>query len=176
MPAAARRPRLAGPFQQLVLTALVRLGRDTPVIDLRRYIEWTSGHWFAPQQLHTAIDRMLRRGWVTSWSRPPAGLTPWWLRPGPRLARIAARRFVTLTVAGRRALRLAVTPCDRLRRGLPGLGHEDRLYRSLGEPLFAPPRIVAARIRDAARRAARLAARALRQRRRAPRLVPWPPA
>ena len=176
MPAPARRPRLAGPIQQLVLAALVRLGPDTPLVDLHRHIEWRSGHSLAPQQVHTAIDRLVARGWVTSWRRPPARGLPSWRRPGPRLAPRAARRFASLTTAGRRALRLAVTPCDRLRWGLPGLGHEDRVYRQVGPILFGlPPRVIAAGARRAARWAARVAARASR-RRSPPRLLFSPPA
>src|SRR5689334_8901792 len=94
------RPRLAGPIQQLVLATLVRLGPDATVVEVHHHIEWRSGHWLAPQQVHTAVDRMVRRGWVTSWRRPPAGpFMPTWRRPGPPLAPRAARRFVSLTTA-----------------------------------------------------------------------------
>src|SRR5262245_5448888 len=95
-----RRPRLAGPVQQMILATLVRLGRDASVVEVHRHIEWRSGHSLAPQQVHTAIDRMLRRGWVTSWRRPPGRFVATWRRPGPPLAPRAARRFVSLTTAG----------------------------------------------------------------------------
>src|SRR5262245_1320620 len=102
-PRPSRRPRLAGPVQQMLLAALVRLGPDTAAVNLHRHAEWHSGHALHPQQVHTPIDRMVARGWVSSWRRPPAGrFTPAWRRPGPPLAPRAARRFVTLSTAGRR--------------------------------------------------------------------------
>ena len=121
--------RLLGPFQQQVLTILLRLGPDVTPMQIHFQIGWRTGRWVPPQQVYTALDRLVARGYATSWSRrPQSAYRPWWLRPGPRLPR-AARRFAAATTLGRRALRLSVQPGDSLRAGLPGLGHEDRLYR-----------------------------------------------
>lgn len=156
---ASRRPRLAGPVQQMILAALVRLGPDTSAVRLRRHIHRDGNHWLPPQQVHTALDRLVARGYITSWTRlPRQRYLAWWLYPRPDFPS-SSRRFVSLTTPGRRALRLATHPADALRHGLPGLGHEDRLYQRFG-PRLGPlsPAALAADARRLAGAAARRAA------------------
>ena len=126
--------RLVGPFQQQVLCVLARTARDTSARDIVLQIAWLTGRWASQRQVHMALDRLAARGYVTSWKRGRIHDFPLRdARPGPRWP-LAARRFVSLTVSGRRALRLSVTPVDELRAGLPGLGQEGRLYRFFGPP------------------------------------------
>jgi hypothetical protein len=154
-----RHPRLIGPVQQMILAALIRTGPHSTASQLQLWIAVDGGVWLPAQQIHTAIHRLALGGYVWSWSRLPAGrYLPWWTRPGPVHPR-AARRFVTVTTRGLRALRLATQPADRLRHGLPGFGHEDRLYRRI-RPGRCPPtaRELAADARRAAGKARRRAA------------------
>ncbi len=185
------RMRLAGPFQMQVLAALVRLGPDRYGIEVQRHVGAHTGRRVAQQQVYTALARLEIRGYVRSWRRPPLlelRADEW--RRGPRDP-ARPRRFFRLTVLGRRALRLAGLAVDRLRHGLPGLGHEDRLYRAALVPPppqpSSPPRRpdAAARARHAAARQARfmeIMARRLARLRllRLPRGLPgargcWPP-
>jgi PadR family transcriptional regulator, regulatory protein PadR len=134
-----RQMPLAGPFQQLVLAALIRLGPDVDVPSLRRHIREHSGRKFHPQQLYEALVRLEARGYARSLRRAPMHRArPWWNRPGPfRPGRL--RVFSSITVLGRRALRVSTAPVDALRHGLPGLGHDDRPWRNPTWPSMPEP-------------------------------------
>lgn len=134
-----RQMPLPGPFQMLVLSALVRLGPDRYGMQLHEHIEHRSGRRIAPQQVYTALARLEARGYVSSWRRRPLvemRRDEW--RPGLRERPVRPRVFHGITTLGRRALRLATAAIDRLRAGLPGLGLDERLYRH-DEPRAAPP-------------------------------------
>jgi PadR family transcriptional regulator PadR len=85
-----------GDFEQLILFALVRLGRDAYGVSIRRIrqeIEARAGRTVSPGALYTALDRLERRGFVASRLGEP---TP--ARGGKR------KRLYTLQPAGERAL------------------------------------------------------------------------
>jgi hypothetical protein len=137
--------RLAGPFQQLVMVALVRWPYGTYAAVVRDEIEARTGRRISLQAVHTTLGRLVGRGYVVTWSRPPMSVeftadrrvenqlhADLWV---PN----AACRFFRLVTPGRRALRLTLQAEDRIRPGLPGLGRAEQPYRSWGESL-APPR------------------------------------
>jgi PadR family transcriptional regulator len=82
-----------GDFEQLILFALVRLGADAYGVTVRREIEGRTGRAISPGALYTALDRLERRGLVSSRLGEP---TP--ERGGKR------KRLYTLQPAGERAL------------------------------------------------------------------------
>jgi DNA-binding PadR family transcriptional regulator len=85
--------RTIGDFEQLILFALVRLGSDAYGVSIRREIEGRTGRSVSPGALYTALDRLEKRGFVSSRLGDP---TP--ERGGKR------KRLYTLQPAGERAL------------------------------------------------------------------------
>jgi PadR family transcriptional regulator PadR len=86
-------PHTIGDFEQLILFALVRLGADAYGVTIRREIEMRTNRAISPGALYTALDRLEKRGLVTSRLGDP---TP--ERGGKR------KRLYTLQPAGERAL------------------------------------------------------------------------
>jgi PadR family transcriptional regulator, regulatory protein PadR len=86
-------PKTIGDFEQLILFALVRLGADVHGVPIRREIEERAGRAVSPGALYTALDRLEKRGMVSSRLGDP---TP--ERGGKR------KRLYTLQPAGERAL------------------------------------------------------------------------
>jgi DNA-binding PadR family transcriptional regulator len=86
-------PKTIGEFEQLILFALVRLGTDAHGVPIRREIEERAGRAVSPGALYTALDRLEKRGLVSSRLGDP---TP--ERGGKR------KRLYTLQPAGERAL------------------------------------------------------------------------
>jgi len=82
-----------GDFEQLILMALVRLGPEAYGVTVRQEIEQRTGRTISAGALYTALDRMEKRGLVTSRLGDP---TP--QRGGKR------KRLYTLEPAGERAL------------------------------------------------------------------------
>jgi len=82
-----------GDFEQLILLALVRLGPQAYGLTIRQEIEERTGRTVSAGALYTALDRMEKRGLVTSRLGDP---TP--ERGGKR------KRLYTLEPAGERAL------------------------------------------------------------------------
>ena len=82
-----------GDFEQLILFALVRLGADAYGVTIREEIEARTGRAISPGALYTALDRLEKRGMVSSRLGEP---TP--QRGGKR------KRHYTLQPAGERAL------------------------------------------------------------------------
>jgi PadR family transcriptional regulator PadR len=82
-----------GDFEQLILFALVRLGRDAYGVTIRREIEQRAARTVSPGALYTALGRLEKRGLVSSRLGEP---TP--ERGGKR------KRLYTLQPAGERAL------------------------------------------------------------------------
>ena len=82
-----------GDFEQLILFALVRLGTDAYGVSIRGEIEKRTGRAISAGALYTALDRMEKRGLVTSRLGDP---TP--QRGGKR------KRLYTLQPSGERAL------------------------------------------------------------------------
>src|ERR671937_695187 len=86
-------PPTIGDFEQLILFALVRLGADAYGVTIRREIESRTNRTISPGALYTALDRLEKRGLVTSRLGDP---TP--ERGGKR------KRLYTLQPAGERVL------------------------------------------------------------------------
>jgi len=82
-----------GDFEQRILFALIRLGNDAYGVTIRREIEARTARTVSPGALYTALDRLEKRGFVTSRLGDP---TP--ERGGKR------KRMYTLRPAGERAL------------------------------------------------------------------------
>jgi len=82
-----------GDFEQLILFSLVRLGDDAYGVTIRREIETRASRTVSPGALYTALDRLEKRGFVSSRLGEP---TP--QRGGKR------KRMYTLQPAGERAL------------------------------------------------------------------------
>ena len=55
-----------GDFEQLILFALVRLGADAYGVTIRREIEARTSRAISPGALYTALDRLEKRGLVSS--------------------------------------------------------------------------------------------------------------
>jgi len=106
-----------GDFEQLILMALVRLGPEAYGVTVRQEIEQRTGRTISAGALYTALDRMEKRGLVTSRLGDP---TP--QRGGKR------KRLYTLEPAGERALArvyeslraMATGMSARLRTAKPG--------------------------------------------------------
>jgi PadR family transcriptional regulator, regulatory protein PadR len=86
-------PHSIGDFEQLILFSLVRLGEDAYGVTIRREIENRASRTVSPGALYTALDRLEKRGFVSSRLGEP---TP--QRGGKR------KRMYTLQPAGERAL------------------------------------------------------------------------
>jgi DNA-binding PadR family transcriptional regulator len=82
-----------GDFEQRILFALIRLGADAYGVTIRREIEARTGRAASAGALYTALDRLERRGLVSSRLGDP---TP--ERGGKR------KRLYTVQPAGERAL------------------------------------------------------------------------
>jgi len=82
-----------GDFEQLILLAMVRLGPEAYGLTIRNEIEERTNRTVSAGALYTALDRMEKRGLVTSRLGDP---TP--QRGGKR------KRLYTLQPAGERAL------------------------------------------------------------------------
>jgi DNA-binding PadR family transcriptional regulator len=99
-----------GAFEQLVLLALLRLGRDAYGMTVRREICSRTGREVSLGAVYATLDRMEAKGLVRS--REVEGDQ----RRGGR-----ARRFFEIQARGRRALTETLASLDRLRADLPGL-------------------------------------------------------
>jgi hypothetical protein len=128
-----RQMPLVGPFQQLVLLAVVREGPDVSAATVRRRIECLTGRKVSINAVHTTLHRLVERGYLSTWSRPIFRWRPYvvgaWKTCSLSMLRNGARRFFNLLTLGRRALRLSLQAEDLIRAGLPGLGREEALYR-----------------------------------------------
>jgi len=86
-------PDSIGNFEQRILFALLRLGEGAYGVTVRREIEARTGRAVSPGALYTALDRLEKRGFVSSRLGEP---TP--ERGGKR------KRMYTLRPSGERAL------------------------------------------------------------------------
>jgi DNA-binding PadR family transcriptional regulator len=82
-----------GEFEQRILFALIRLGRGVHGVAIRNHLEERAGRPVSPGALYTALDRLEKRGFVTSRLGEP---TP--ERGGKR------KRLYRLQPAGERAV------------------------------------------------------------------------
>jgi len=100
--------RFLGEFEQLLLLSLLQLGDDAYTVTIRRTIEDQAGRSVSPGAIYTALERLERRGFVTSRFGEP---TP--ERGGKR------KKFYRIEAAGRAALRDAQDVQRRLSRPGP---------------------------------------------------------
>jgi PadR family transcriptional regulator PadR len=101
-----------GEFEQLLLLALVQLGADAYGARIRAVIEARTERLVSPGAVYTALDRLERRGLVSSWLGEPTAQ-----RGGKR------KRHYRLEPAGLMLLRRSRDALARMSRGLkPGLG------------------------------------------------------
>ncbi len=96
-----------GEFEQLVLLAILRLGDDAYGVTIRAELADRARRDIAPGALYTALERLEVKGLITSRMGDP---TP---QRGGR-----AKRYVTVTAAGRKALTRAVQTYERMLDGL----------------------------------------------------------
>ncbi len=96
---------LLGELEQLVLLAAIRRDDDAYAVSIRDEIEARSGIALSRSSVYVALDRLDRKGYVTSRFGDP---TP--ERGGK------AKRLFTVTAAGKRALAAADQAVARLRR------------------------------------------------------------
>lgn len=96
-----------GEFEQLLLFALLRLGEPGYGVTIRREIESRTGRRVSPGAVYTALDRLERRGLVSSWLGEPTAV-----RGGKR------KRFYQLEPAGREGLKRSREAMSRMVEGL----------------------------------------------------------
>ena len=96
-----------GEFEQLVLLALVRLGTNAYGMTIRREIEERAGRSVSIGAVYTTLDRMERKGYVSSHE---GEATP---ERGRR-----AKRFFRLEAPGEKALRESLRVVKAMRAGL----------------------------------------------------------
>lgn len=101
------RPESLGEFEQSVLLAIAHLGHEAYGVAIRQEIERRTGRDVAIGALYTSLDRIERKGYVTSRMSDP---TP---ERGGR-----SRRYFTLRPAGARALQRSREFLDRMWAGL----------------------------------------------------------
>jgi len=96
-----------GELEQLILLAILRLHDDAYGVTIRAELADRAGRDVAPGALYTALDRLEGKGLIASRMSDP---TP---QRGGR-----AKRHVTVTAAGMKALTRAVQAYERLLDGL----------------------------------------------------------
>lgn len=96
-----------GQFEQMVLLAIMRLGEDAYGLPIRRELEEQTGKPVARGALYTTLDRLEKKGYLTSRMGDPSP------ERGGR-----AKRFFQVTSPGVRALDEARNALMSLWRGL----------------------------------------------------------
>ena len=99
-----------GEFEQLILLAILRLGDNAYGVTIRAELMDRARRPVTPGALYTALERLETKGLLTSRMGDP---TP---QRGGR-----AKRYVTVTAAGVKALRRALQAYERLLEGLDKL-------------------------------------------------------
>ena len=102
-----KRPDSLGEFEQSVLLAIAHLAEDAYGVTVRREIERRTRRTIAVGALYTALDRLERKGYVSSSMSDP---TP---ERGGR-----SKRHFRLRAAGATALRQSRQRLDRMWEGL----------------------------------------------------------
>ena len=96
-----------GEFEQVILLAILRLRDGAYGVTIRAELADRAGRTVAPGAMYTALDRLETKGLISSRMSDP---TP---QRGGR-----AKRHVTVTTAGLRALTRSVQAYERLLDGL----------------------------------------------------------
>jgi len=96
-----------GEFEQLILLAILRRRDDAYGVTIRAELADRAGRTVAPGALYTALERLETKGLITSRMSEPTS------QRGGR-----AKRLVTVTAAGMKALTRSVRAYERLLDGL----------------------------------------------------------
>ena len=99
--------RALGSFEQLVLLAILRVGRDAYGVTVQEEIERVTGRSVTAGALYRALDRLEERGLVASGTGAPTGE-----RGGRR------RRTLEVTREGARELSEALSAVSEMAEGL----------------------------------------------------------
>jgi PadR family transcriptional regulator, regulatory protein PadR len=97
---------LLGEVEQLVLLAVLRLGDEAYAVPIRALIETDAGVCVSRGTIYVTLERLERKGYVTSWFSDPQAV-----RGGK------ARRLFRLKPSGVAAIRSAVRAMARLASG-----------------------------------------------------------
>jgi DNA-binding PadR family transcriptional regulator len=97
---------LLGEVEQLVLLAVLRLGDDAYAVPIRALIKQDAGVEVSRGTVYVTLERLERKGYVTSWFSDPQAV-----RGGK------ARRIFRLKPPGVAAIRAAKQAMDRLSAG-----------------------------------------------------------
>jgi DNA-binding PadR family transcriptional regulator len=97
---------LLGEVEQLVLMAILRLGADAYAVPIRALIKQASKVALSRGTIYVTLDRLERKGYVTSWFSQPQAV-----RGGK------ARRIFRLKSSGLAAIKAAKRGLDRLAEG-----------------------------------------------------------
>ena len=100
-----------GEFEQLILLAMLRLRDDAYGVTIRAELAQRAGRTVSPGALYTALDRLESKGLIRSHMSDPIP------QRGGR-----AKRHVTVTAAGMKALKRALEAYEKLLDGLDVLG------------------------------------------------------
>ena len=96
-----------GEFEQLVLLALLRLGDDAYGMRVRRELQDTAGREVTFGTVYGTLDRLVEKGYVSSWNADPEPVR------GGR-----SRRYFRIEPAGEVALARAREMMDRMWSGV----------------------------------------------------------
>jgi PadR family transcriptional regulator, regulatory protein PadR len=99
-------PPLLGEVEQLILIAVLRLGSDGYAVPIRDLIRDEAGVNLSRGTVYVTLERLERKGYVTSWFSDPQAV-----RGGK------ARRIFRLKPAGLAAVRASKRAVDRLSAG-----------------------------------------------------------
>lgn len=100
-----------GNFEQLVMLAVLRLGRNAYGMTVRDEIESNAKRKVTLGAVYTALDRLEQKGFVSSWTGEPTA------ERGGR-----AKRFFKIEATGQRALRASLAAAQALSEGLFAYG------------------------------------------------------
>ena len=97
---------LLGEIEMVVLLAVLRLGDDAYAVPIRDLLAREANITISRGTVYVTLERLERKGYVTSWFSDPQAV-----RGGK------ARRLFRLKPPGLRALRVAKSAVDRLAKG-----------------------------------------------------------
>lgn len=97
---------LLGEVEQLVLLAVLRLGDEAYAVPIRALIKGDTGVDLSRGTIYVTLERLERKGYVTSWFSDPQAV-----RGGK------ARRIFQLKPAGVTAIKAVTRGLDRLSQG-----------------------------------------------------------
>ena len=100
-------------IEEVILLAVHRLGDDAYGVTIRQEVEQLMGKSYSVGAIYVPLDRMAERGWLTTETGQPTAVR------GGR-----AKRFYTLTPAGKQALLAAKQLHEKLWSGIATLGVE----------------------------------------------------